>query len=308
MLELQSSRARVWRLVVLAPSGLVMIALLGTGLLKAVDVPEFASVVGAWKIIPASLVWPISFGVVVAEISISLAWFINLKRALASVAAFLILAFFTIAYLVESYLAEPPDCGCLGAWADFRIAEHAVVTQVTRNGLLMALLGTSMMLPLISRAFARRKDTSVACEEKIPPPPTARGATITEILMVIAVMSVLLLLISGPLGKARSMSNDVVSKANLRTHMANVTMYAGDWADMFPMFMDTKSPQTILRHNGRTMNVVYFLQTEFWSIMMAKQYYENLWPHPSQVRSDATDRWNSYLLSSTIMTSPAFGI
>ena len=48
------------------------------------------------------------------------------------------------------------------------------------------------------------------------------------------------------------------------------------------------------------------MQSEMWPVLMAGEYYENIWPHPSQVRPGEMVRWNSYLLSSTIMTSPAF--
>ncbi|MCC7389783.1 MAG: hypothetical protein IT431_13560 [Phycisphaerales bacterium] len=107
--------------------------------LKLLDLGEFADVVRTWSMVPRWMVYPVAIAVPVSELLVAGAWFAGAPRraVFGGGAALLIVA--TAAYLTESLVASPPQCGCFGGLA-VPPRWETVAGVVTRNGLLVGML------------------------------------------------------------------------------------------------------------------------------------------------------------------------
>ena len=131
-----------WTQCILAHSAMLVILI--AGIAKGVDLSAFASSLSGWSIIPRWAAVPLGAVVVICELSSAGAWFFNLRRRLAAgVALALALALvfiFTGAVLLESTLAEAPNCHCFGEWLRFEIRQDTPQNLLIRNAILTVLL------------------------------------------------------------------------------------------------------------------------------------------------------------------------
>jgi len=85
---------------------------LWSGLLKALDAPGFAQVVGAWGVLPDALSLPVAIALPVLEVAAGAALALDLQGGLELVAAMLLGFCALLAYGIFSGMDVP--CGCFG--------------------------------------------------------------------------------------------------------------------------------------------------------------------------------------------------
>ena len=85
---------------------------LWSGLLKALDVPGFAAVVGAWRLLPEALLLPVAFALPLAEVVAGVALALDLEGGLEAIAAMLLGFSGLLAYGIVAGMDVP--CGCFG--------------------------------------------------------------------------------------------------------------------------------------------------------------------------------------------------
>ncbi|MCL4740595.1 MAG: hypothetical protein KJZ54_00165 [Phycisphaerales bacterium] len=121
--------------------GVVMLTIMVAGIAKLVELDRFALALETWTIVPS----PLRMGAVlitpIVELAVGLGWLLAIgpRRAWRLCAGGL-LALYTVLIGVQTAVASPPDCDCLGLllrhteW--MRSAEAALI----RNALLLILL------------------------------------------------------------------------------------------------------------------------------------------------------------------------
>ena len=147
---------------------LVMLVLLVAGFMKAIDISAFALAMRSWTLFPQWLPLLLAPVVPAVEIALAAAWFLNLWRPHVVAGTIVMLLSFTGVYALHLALGEAPNCGCLGLLEAFRDATHEATVVLTRNGVLLALLFTGVVL--------RRGGANVAPDRGVEHVAVAPGA------------------------------------------------------------------------------------------------------------------------------------
>lgn len=115
------------------------------------------------------------------------------------------------------------------------------------------------------------------------PAPAARGFTIVETILVIAIAGVLLSLLLPSLSRVRDRARELRSLANLRSHAAVFGAYASDEDDHMPYFVDPRATYSVVRCDGlgRSFRTRYFGAHAMWSYALADRYYDGNAHHDS---------------------------
>lgn len=135
-----------------------------------------------------------------------------------------------------------------------------------------------------------------------------RAFTITELLMVIAVVGLLLSLLVPAVRATRDAARDVSSLANLRTHGQVFQMYAGDSDDWLPQFADPAATQSVVRGSGIAIAFRYFEAVVWWPIFLSDSYYggsaltSDAFVHPASPEGEFCD----YIMSSALLAAPPY--
>ncbi len=151
-------------------------------------------------------------------------------------------------------------------------------------------------------------------------PPTggcARGFTLIESLMVIAVVAILAALLTPKYHEVRRSAWRATSLSNLRLHAAVFGVYANDFEDAFPYYVDPAAPVSEVgsRIRGVGYPTGYFGAAALWNYALADSYYEG---DPFQICFYPPDypygvwspEWRygptPYVYSCTFLADPAF--
>jgi prepilin-type N-terminal cleavage/methylation domain-containing protein len=132
----------------------------------------------------------------------------------------------------------------------------------------------------------------------------ARGFTLIETLLVLAVLAMLLAIVFPTLGTIRENARNAVTLQNLRTHVSTFQVYQGTYKDYFPYFTSPDGP-VYIEYRGKRYKIQYFGAFYRWQIALARDYYDNVAPHPSQ-RRPGGNQVVSYQYSATCLADPAF--
>lgn len=133
--------------------------------------------------------------------------------------------------------------------------------------------------------------------------------------MLVCVIIGLLIALSLPsLRGARGLGDRTVTLANLKSSAALFTLYAKDWKDSFPAFLDPKADRYILRDScsgGVPRFSGYFAASVFWPDAMCAYFDGPGWPkslYPGGVVGERPPRWEGgvFVMSCTVLADPLF--
>ncbi|GJQ29851.1 MAG: hypothetical protein HBSAPP03_17350 [Phycisphaerae bacterium] len=134
-----------------------------------------------------------------------------------------------------------------------------------------------------------------------------RAFTLLEVLIVAAMIGILMALLSPTLARVKHASRRAASLVNIRTHATAITMYCGDFREVFPFLTDPDATYSVLRCGERAQQAEYFWLSFLWHLGLADRYYEGVcdspvfWP--PGIRSSAA---TSYLYSPTSFAAPEY--
>lgn len=281
-------------------AGLVAVVFLVSGVLKLVDLTEFASSLSEWAVIPPWVRLLAVYAVPPIEVSLGGLWLIGYRRRLVSALVGGVLVVVTGVYGIQVVLGEVPDCGCFGRVMAYENAKQGAVFVIGRNVILIALLGASLVATGATRG---RPPARPARGRRAPP-----GLTLIETVMIVAMVGLLVALLAPALGRAKTAGQEIVSASNLRSHAQVVAAYHNDWNDAFPYFTDPEATFTIFRYGDHLLRLQYFDAHAFWNFALAPGYYGGDVSH-SSFFAPGRDRsyiMNDYVYSCTFLASHEF--
>ncbi|MBL8757032.1 MAG: type II secretion system protein, partial [Phycisphaerae bacterium] len=155
----------------------------------------------------------------------------------------------------------------------FELEESARATLV-RNVALLVLLVPG----IVARTAGRRSRATDA-----RPARSARGFTVVELLVVMALAGVLVALVLPSLAGVRLGARTAASAANARTHAGTMASYLHDWRDVYPYLTDPQTTQSVIRCRsaGRAIVTEHFGGAKFRWLGLADDYYDGNWLSPS---------------------------
>lgn len=106
---------------------------------KLLSMDSFVTEISRWSVIDERIAPAVAFVVVTVELGLPLAWLVAGRPAALHLAAVGLIFAFTLAYLFESWIAEPPNCACFGKVLAFAQHEASIHAVVWRNAALLAL-------------------------------------------------------------------------------------------------------------------------------------------------------------------------
>jgi prepilin-type N-terminal cleavage/methylation domain-containing protein len=283
-----------------------MLFLMVAGFLKLADLPDFMASLRTWRSLSPTGIAVASVLVPPTEVVVAGLWVMGLARRRCEVAAALLLIFFTGAYLWEWGRHGVPHCGCLGLIAGRLEFLEEAPHVVARNALLLLLLVAGVT---VARAVQGDSPDAVASQ----PQSNARGFTLLELILTVAIFGLLAALIAPSLGATRHSARVVKSLSNLRQHAASVHSYAGEHRDLFPYLADPQSTFSIIRCRSADIAVPvrYFTSVEYWWLGLADGYYNGQWNSPAFL--SPFDRWyrspgrySSYVMACSTIARPEF--
>lgn len=223
------------------------------------------------------------------------------------------LAMITAMYGLHRVLGYAPDCNCLGALLQSEHLEAAGVRIMERNGALILAVLSGWVLMYWSRGATSAQPCASASARRVR---HSRGVTLVEVLVVIVVMSILLGVLVPLLGIIRHRGKEAVDASNLRQHAAVMAMYAVDWNDAHPLFLNPRASTSVLRWRSRQVEyeLPYFLTSLAWPMALADDYYEEqmsegaFWsPREPEVRSQTLAfGTTSYSYSCALVARPEY--
>jgi len=246
----------------------VMGVLLSAGLLKFLDLDEFAGAVGTWTVLPAMLRPVIVVGMPSFEVIIGGMWFLGLAPRGAPMAAACLLVIVSAAYAVQLAYGEPPDCGCFGALAQFKWAQTVSESVLARNGVMLAALLGGVALGRKRGPDSVSSPDKGARTHRAPP-----GFTLIETLLVVALLATLVATLLPSLAHTRTSVRCARSLATARSHATVFATYCNDFRGTWPYVTDPQVHYTILRASDITVPVVYFQAANRWNVGLAESYY-----------------------------------
>jgi type II secretory pathway pseudopilin PulG len=106
-------------------------------------------------------------------------------------------------------------------------------------------------------------------------PKHARGFTLIETLAVISFIAALIGLLVPVLSDSRVAARKTVSLANLRYNAAVFHVYATDYRELAPYYVDPRdlTPVIVVESRGIIQRAWYFMAANLWNLALADQYF-----------------------------------
>ena len=228
-------------------------------LLKLEDLPQFASDLKTWRIIPGSFVGPLTTIVPAIELIVSGAWLLSLVGKPSRYAGILMLAACSVAFLTETLLFGAPKCGCLGKLAAWESIRDEVPWVISRNLILSLMLGVGAEFRGVR--VVEGVDGRLACRAR---PSQPRAFTVLELLLVIVLVALLVALTLPSLGQVRTAAKSVRVLSDLKSHMSVAAAYAIDQRDFFPCIADPGATHFVADDGDTRELLPYFGMRVAW--------------------------------------------
>jgi type II secretory pathway pseudopilin PulG len=232
---------------------------------KFLDLPAFSDSLHTWTVVPAFFVPVLAAAIPGLEVSLSLMWLLGLHRQAAGAIMLGFLVLVTGAYFAQWAISSQPACACFGVLARYLGEIESAKGVLIRNILLILGVSAGLWSGLPPRA--RHAPIS---EARAP----ARAFTLIETIVVVMLVALLMALLAPNLAQVREGGQATKTLANLRSHAATATAYAGDFKDLAP-YATTPNAISIIRCFSRQIAVKanYFDMAYRWHIAMGDGYY-----------------------------------
>lgn len=303
---------RLRRNFILACAGLGLGTLGLTGALKATDLVGFSAALKGWTILPPWSAVPLALAIPALELFLAAGWFGGRRREVFEVWGLSLGCILLLGASLQSQAGMPADCGCLGALNQFLQAKSAAVSSVVLSAGVTALLGAAF----VARALGPRGRTGgnkTSADSPSRSRASAPGFTLLETLLVIVIITLLSVLLLPSLAGVNSAALATKTASNLRQSAATITVYAQDWRDSFPAFLDPRAASTSLYVSALDRFVTaerYFLGYSYWRYALAPGYLDGdpfaTWVFPAEVLRAGTPFGEPFLLSCTTFAHPQY--
>lgn len=238
------------------------------GALKLADLAAFRASLETWTLLPVWSRSTLTVLVPVAELTLAVCWGLGLGRRAVAWAGLALLGAFTAAYLVHAVLLSPPACQCLGKLLAFEQDRASSYWTVGRNAVLA--MGLTPYAAAAGPAGPRRARRA------------ARGGfTLVELLVVMAIVTLLVAMSSTGLGRVRQQARLNQSLARFASAQKAVAAYSADAKESFPLFMPPSTRRLNFTVRGFDVEVGYYEQYTYWHYFLAESYLGVPWDSPS---------------------------
>lgn len=270
------------------------------GVLKLLDLSSFVSTLEGWTIVPRSSKTLVGVIVPIAEVMPFLMHLPDRRSPWPFRLAAFLLAGIGVAVAAQWTWGAPPSCGCLGALGKYLTVHSSLKLHVLVLGVLLAIVMTRIAEPSSTARSANNKQRSIAASLG------ARGMTLVETLVAIAIVALLTILLIGPVLSIRSEARNAVSLSNIRQHNAVFHSYSSDYKDAFPMFGDPGATSTVFWHDNTPTVAGYFGLSYLWPLALSPGYYPS--PLEGSFRSPHEKRGllTSYVYSGAMYSRPEY--
>lgn len=283
---------------------LVMATLAVAGVLKLLDAAAFRDSLRSWDLIPIGLRTPAAVAIPALELAIGAAWLAGWRSRRLAVAALVLLAAFTAAYLVHWAALKAPSCDCFGQWFAFENDRRGSMMVVGRNGVLMTMLAAGLGRPRGRVGAVDPPGRRDACAVSVT---ACRGGfTILEVLIVVAIVAILVAQLSPALSSIRLSSRRSQGLALQRQHAAAFIAYTGDYRDFWPAFTVPTATYTVLRGDGAFVYAEYFDAMWTWPVPLAPILYDTTWRDRMFAYQQGPPYPTPYWYSGSFLASPEF--
>ena len=273
-------RRRIFTLHNLATTltGLGMLFLLIAAASKLLDLPEFQRSLDTWSFVPPRLRPVAALLIPALELVVSLGWFLSIRRQRFTLAAAILLAAFTMAYLLHWFWIEKPTCNCLGIITRYMGDRESTAFFLIRNAALLAILIFSLILNA-RRSAPVRGPTSPeqAATPRIGPATSRPAFTLIELICVIFIIGLLIALLAPHLRGVRTRAERTIALSRLAEHGRAFAAYTGDFRDTWPYLTDPKATYTVFRAPGIDIGVQYWMVYTWWHVPMSELVYKTSW-------------------------------
>jgi len=140
----------------------------------------------------------------------------------------------------------------------------------------------------------------------------ARGFTLIESLLAVAIVGIVVALAAPSLTRVRGSGREQVSLANLASHAKIMHTYTGDWKDQYPFFTSPTARWTIVRNPDMDYaeGSPFFGDHELWHIALASMYYngnhrQDFFASPDNPQARGSNR-TDYLYPCVAIASPRY--
>jgi len=278
-----------------------MIVLAMSGVLKLLDLGQFAEAMRTWSLIPPAFAPILAIAVPAAELLIGGTWLAGFRRTGAAVGALALVALFAGGISIQLLTGKPPNCGCLGLIEKYHESQKAGWWHLGWNAALGA-----CFVPGVWPSWSRRTTTAAASSSVDAP--GRGGFTLIEVLLSILIVFVLMALVIPSTKSVGALGRQSVSLGNLRSHVQVFDMYQGQYKDYFPYYTDPRASYSVIRAGADVVQVIdYFEMATHWNIALADEFYEGNPRHRSFFPPGETNGvWTSYYYASVCLADPLY--
>jgi prepilin-type N-terminal cleavage/methylation domain-containing protein len=137
-----------------------------------------------------------------------------------------------------------------------------------------------------------------------------RGFTLTELILVIALVAVLVALVSPSLSRVHLGAREAGTLSNLRQHAGVFASYGSEFADMFPYVTDPRATYSVVRcpSAGVSTTSRYFGAGTYWWLALSDGYYNGNWRSPAfgSPLNPRSRTAPSYVMACSLIASPEY--
>lgn len=283
---------------------LTAVALGVAGVAKLVDLGEFDRQLASWSLLQHdTLRFGVVVGLPIVEVGLCMAyWCLPGRRPAVAACMLTLLGTFSIAYAIEAFAGDPPDCACFGMLLRRLEFQNTATWVLGRNAALAA--------PSVLVVWSGRRRTSGVSALR-GSTSSAGGFTLVETLVVISIVATIVAILLPALGHARRSGRVATTLNNLRQHAGIFLLYSKDFGEQFPYFTRPEpGPSTqLVDPSGQVRYANYFGAYYIWKIALSASYYNSTDTRTgfaSPFQSEAPRSTWDYLYPCVFLTDPAY--
>lgn len=219
----------------------------------------------------------------IADVSLGVSWIYGDKAQRSRVASvaltYMLVCIGSLFWRMEQ-IGPKPACDCFAIVA----AWHRSASEAWHSLRLDCIIAAAALLGIAAGWADRIRQSPVGGASAAPAPvslaPCRQGATLLEVISVIAIISLVIIGGIPSLQIARSRGDQIGSLSNLRQHTQVLSAYTIDYAEMYPFFTDPHAHYSVVRNGSAWARVKFFDASVCWNIALAPGYYEGVHRSP----------------------------